>query len=156
METLINTAELCQIIYWCRWMSTYIPDFHRIMQPLHILLGKAYAQAGKRKKIVLKSIPLHKLSRGTEHKHVLASIQDSLRSAVKMAFPHLEKVVCVIDGEQCEVMSSGGNANRWGTPGKASRTVKTWATSILGANVQYSTKKLDDLQKRGIRRGSNI
>lgn len=95
MEDPINAAELCQFIHCCRLMSTSIPDFHRRMHPLDAILEEAYKQAGRRKKAALKNIPLHKLSWGTEHKNAIASIQDSLRRAVKMAFPKPDHVICV-------------------------------------------------------------
>lgn len=69
------------------------------MQPLDNVLEKAYVLTWKRKKSVLrtkknKNIPLPRRSWSTEHKPVLALIQDKLRSAVKMTFPNLEKVMC--------------------------------------------------------------
>lgn len=95
MGDLINAAELCQFIHCCRWMSTSIPDFHRRMQPLDAMLERAYEQAGKRKKGALRSIQLHKLPWGTGHRNAIASIQDSLRSTVKIAFPKPGKLVFV-------------------------------------------------------------
>lgn len=71
------------------------PRLSQKMQTLDIVLEKAYAQSGKRKKSVLKRIPLHKLFWGTKHKHALASIQESLISAVKMALANPEKVAYV-------------------------------------------------------------
>lgn len=76
-------------------MSTCIPDFHRKVQPLNDILEKAYSKAGKRKKAALKSIILSNLSWGREHKKAISSIQDSLREAVRLAFPKPDHVICI-------------------------------------------------------------
>lgn len=56
------------------------------MRPLYIALEISCAKAEKRKKNTLKNIPLHTMSWGTDRRIAIASIQDSLRKAVKMKF----------------------------------------------------------------------
>lgn len=65
------------------------------MHPLVNELEKGFEVAGKRKYGVLKSTPLHQLFWGMERKQALVLVQDSLRSAVKMAFFNMERVVFV-------------------------------------------------------------
>lgn len=86
MEEPLTASDLYQSIHCCRLMSNCVPDFHKRIQPLNDVLEKAYEQAGKRKKTALRNIMLHKLSWGTEHKAGLASIQNRLQNAVKLAF----------------------------------------------------------------------
>lgn len=95
MEDSTNAGELCQFVRCFRWMSSSLPDFHRRMRTLDAILQSAYEHVGKRKKSSLRSIPLHKLSWGTEQRKAIASLHDSFRSAVKKAFPKPGKVVCV-------------------------------------------------------------
>lgn len=95
MEAPINASELCQFVHCCRWMCNSIPNFHQKIQPLNEILEAAYKQAGRRKKSALKNIMLRQLSWGTEHKMALTNIQDSLRNAVKLAFPKDGHVLCV-------------------------------------------------------------
>lgn len=95
VEDPVAAAELCHFIHCCGWMSTSIPDFHRRMHPLDNILKEACKQAGRGKKAALKNIPLHKLSWSTKHKNEIAPIRNSLRNAVKMAFPKPDHEVCV-------------------------------------------------------------
>lgn len=95
MESPINAAELCQFIHCCRWMSTSIPDFHRRVQPLNELLEKAYKATRRSKKSALRKVLLSTLSWGTEHRAALISIQNSLKQAVKLAFPKDNHAICV-------------------------------------------------------------
>lgn len=82
-------------IHCSRWMSTAIPDFHKQIQLLDNTLHRAFSKAGIRTKSALKIVPLHIPSWGTQHKNAIASIQNRLRSAVKMVLPKLDKVGCV-------------------------------------------------------------
>lgn len=95
MEDRINAAELCQFMHCCRGMSTSIPDIHKQMHPLDNILEHAYKQAPQKKKAAPRNIPPQKLSWGTEHEKAFPSVQDSLRSAVKMGFPKPDHVLCV-------------------------------------------------------------
>lgn len=44
-----TTDDICQVIHFCRWMSTRIPIFHRQKSPLSHLIEKAYMHLGREK-----------------------------------------------------------------------------------------------------------
>lgn len=75
--------------------SNSIPEFYKQAQALNDILEKACAHEGKWKKSALQHISLHKLSWGIEHNASLATIQDILRDAVKLAFPRGNHIRCV-------------------------------------------------------------
>lgn len=81
----ITVSELCHSTRCCRLVSYCIPDFHINVRPLNEILEKAYTKAKKQKKKALKNNALHTLSGGTEYVTVFAFLQDSLRTAVKLA-----------------------------------------------------------------------
>lgn len=63
--------------------------------PLDEFMGKAYALARNRKKIVLKNIALNNSFRDTEHYAALLRINHDLRNAVKLTSPKLEHIICI-------------------------------------------------------------
>lgn len=76
-------------------MSNCIPKFHGIFKQLNEILENASAKAGMWKISAQTFIALFTLSYGPEHVTALASLQDSLRTAVKLAFSKQDRVICM-------------------------------------------------------------
>eukprot|EP00171_Calliarthron_tuberculosum_P004595 IDg4595t1 len=95
MHKPINAGELCEFVHCMRWMALAIPQFSERVAPLQAVLEAAYAKAGRRTKRAIKNIPLASLSWGTAHDATFVDLQDSLRNAVKLSYPHPGKAICV-------------------------------------------------------------
>ncbi len=76
-------------------MSTAIPDFARRVQPLNNLLEDAYRQKGRRTKRCIRNVALYALGWGTTHERAFKDLQQSLCSAVELAFHDPSKTVCI-------------------------------------------------------------
>ena len=72
-----------------------IPNFAQRVDPLLQVLEEAYKKSGRRTKRSIRGIDLRSLSWGAAHESVFHSLQDSLRSAVQIAHPSSDKVICV-------------------------------------------------------------
>lgn len=87
--------EVCQFVHCCRWMAISIPDFARRVAPLVAVLEEAYTRSGRRTKRSIRGIQLRTLSWGAEHQRAFTDLQNSLRDAVKLAYPKPGRVLCV-------------------------------------------------------------
>ena len=72
-----------------------IPKLAERMAPLVKVLDEAYAKSGKRTKRSIRNMSLNSLSWGPTHETSFRDLQDSLKSAVTLAYPDPEKVICV-------------------------------------------------------------
>ena len=95
MDLPRNAAELAQFVYCCRWMAISIPNFSVTVAPLVDVLEEAYSKAGRRTSRSIKKFSLDKLSWGQSHEDAFRTMQNSLQSAVKLAYPDHGKVLCV-------------------------------------------------------------
>ena len=82
-----NSPELAQFFYCCRWMAISIPNFSVSVAPLVDVLEEAYKKAGRRTSLSIKKFGLDTLSCGKQHEDAFKNLQDSLKSAVKLAYP---------------------------------------------------------------------
>ena len=90
-----TAAGLSQFIYCCRWMSMSIRNFAQRIGSLNDVLEEAYAKSGKRTKKSINKIALSMLSWGPTHEATFRKLQDSLRSAVTLAYPDPDKMICI-------------------------------------------------------------
>lgn len=90
-----TAGELCQFINCLRWMSNSIPQFAERSAPLVEVLEEAYKKSGRRTKRSIQNMLLQTLSWGDRHVKAFKSLQDTIRSAVSMAFPKANKRICM-------------------------------------------------------------
>ena len=95
MAIPINAVELWKFLHFCRWMASAIPYLQRIATPLHKILESAYQKTGRRTTRSIKNIQLSKLSWGKSHEHSVNNLQDSLREAVRLAYPKDGLTICI-------------------------------------------------------------
>lgn len=76
-------------------MSSSIPDLSKRISLLVEILDAAYRMAKISKKRAINSIKLSTLSWGNIHEMALVSIQETLQSSIKLAYPKPGKTICI-------------------------------------------------------------
>lgn len=76
--------ELQQLICVTKWMRTAIPDYARLIEPLHQLLEQACRTAGKRTKKVLQRV---KLDRTNENDKTFQAVKKQLAKSTTLSLP---------------------------------------------------------------------
>lgn len=86
--------ELQQLNCAANWMRTSIPNFSKIIQPLHNLLEDAYKKAGKRTKKAVEKIRISD-SWGTDHTAAFENVISQLAAATRLSLPKNGHRVCL-------------------------------------------------------------
>lgn len=89
--------EICQVIYYYKWMASCVLNFHRKTQPLMEIVKAAYKIAGKRKNSAPKEMVFFKVSWGASHEAAsiyLVNIEKMLLKShiqeKKSSYPYLQ------------------------------------------------------------------
>lgn len=76
-------------------MTASLSDFQQRPALSHVLVVKAYEQAGKLKKIAIKTLALYNKSLRNKHDAAHYYLKGALRNSVKSSFPDDDQVLCV-------------------------------------------------------------
>lgn len=87
-------AELQQFLCATNWMRPSLPDYSRLIHPLHELMESIYTAAGKRTKKAATKFNLDD-QWGVEHTHCFNAIQNQLAASTKLAFPKSTHALCL-------------------------------------------------------------
>lgn len=84
-------AELCEYFHCLIWMTNAIPDFIERVASLRNLLEEAHLRSGSRTKKSVQKYTVSSLGWGNEHDVAFESLQEQLRTSVKLAHRDPEK-----------------------------------------------------------------
>ena len=76
-------------------MKAGIPEFNKLIEPLHRLMEDVYARAGKRTKTCVARVALHDAGWNESHKNAFQKCKEALSSQVKLSHRDYSKRLCV-------------------------------------------------------------
>jgi len=94
MQKPTKADELQQLLCATNWMRNSIPDYAKVIAPLHDLMESAYKKAGKRTKLAVRKISLDN-EWGAVHDEVFTLIKKQLAASVKLAHPKTDHSMCL-------------------------------------------------------------
>ena len=94
MKTPVFGSELQQLVCATNWMRNAIPDYARIIDPLHKLMEECYKRAGKRTKRAVRKLRIDGLW-GAEHDSAFMCIKNQLAACTKLAYPKETHTMCM-------------------------------------------------------------
>lgn len=93
MQPPTAVGELMQLVHGANWMRTAIPDFARLITPLHDLLESEYTKHGTRKKSRLANRPIS--AWGEEHGVAFVCLIQAIEEQATLATPDPKKRLCL-------------------------------------------------------------
>jgi len=94
MHSSVNGGDLQQFICATNWMRSSIPEYTKVVAPLHNLMESCYAIAKKRTKRAVRNISLTELW-GADHDVAFHQVKSSLAQSLKLAHPKDGYVTCL-------------------------------------------------------------
>lgn len=87
-------SDLQQFLCATNWMRTSIPDYSKVVAPLHNLMENLYFKVGKRTKKAICNLSLSGLW-GATHTSAFNQIRDHLAQGLKLAHPKADHNICL-------------------------------------------------------------
>lgn len=94
MSKPTKASELQQLHCATNWMRNSIPEYAKVIAPLHTLMEDAYSKAGKRTKQAVRKISLTN-EWGAIHDDAFTHIKSQLAASVKLAHPKPDHTMCL-------------------------------------------------------------
>ena len=86
-------SDLQQFLCATNWMRSAIPDYSRVVSPLHNLMEQCYSRSGKRTKRSVCNIALSG-QWGADYTSSFNQIREHLANALKLAHPKPDHFLC--------------------------------------------------------------
>ena len=87
-------SDLQQFLCATNWMPNAIPDYSRVISPLHSVMEQCYSHSGRRKKRSVRNIALSG-QWGPAHTSAFNQIREHLANALKLAYPKSGHLLCL-------------------------------------------------------------
>jgi len=98
-------ADLQQFLCALQWMKTGIPEFNRLIEPLHAIMEEVYTRAGKRTKVRVARVTLADAGWTNSHTITFQACKEALAAQVKLAHRDFSKRLCVFTDASDSVWS---------------------------------------------------
>jgi len=105
MATPNTGSELQQFLCAFQWMKTAVPEFNRLIEPLHLFMEEVYARAGKRTKTRVARVALSEVGWTDTHTSTFIACKDALAAQVKLSHRDASKRLCVFTDASDSVWS---------------------------------------------------